>query len=543
MPALDTLIVGGDIVDGAGAVPRRCDIGITDDRIAYLGLSHDVQAHRVVDASGMYVLPGLIDPHSHSDWSVLGNAEAYSTIHQGVTTEVVGNCGVTYAPLGAAAVESAQSALRAMGYEGPVDWRSFGSLLDTVHSARTAQNLVWFVGHTAIRSAARSNAESTGVDECRERIRLVEDALDAGAIGLSSGLEYGDGRFADRQELADLARVVGRRDGMYASHIRNRDSGLGAAVDEFFDVVHQGGVRAQLSHLNVRYGTGADPGAWHRAVDRVVDERRRGSEVLADMTPYPHGIGMAAGLLPGWLIERPAAEAAQMLHDNEVRARVRADCDRYWRFVHRGHWERVSLGVSITHPEWEGLTFPEIAARHGRDEWECLFDILAAAGADIGNVQLLGHLFTEDHLADAIGHDHFLLGVDAFTTRRDGALHTRTRHPLFYFGHTHYLAHHVPAGTLTFEDAVHRMTGMVADHFRIRDRGYLRPNKYADVVVLDPDILARTDTWVLPQAYASAARHVWVNGTAVVTEGQHTGTLPGRLLRCRRTHNTKEHTR
>lgn len=531
MPVLDTLIAGGDVVDGSGAAIRRCDVGIKDDRIVYLGLARDVQADRVVDACGKYVMPGLIDPHSHSDWSTLGNPEAYSTIHQGVTTEVVGNCGVTYAPLGAADVESAQSSLRAMGYQGTVDWRSFGSLLDTVHKARTAQNLVWFVGHTAVRSAARSDAASTGADERRLRVRLIEEALDAGAIGLSSGLEYGAGRFADREELADLARVVGRRDGMYASHIRNRDSELDAAVDEFFDVVHRGGVRAQLSHLNVRYGTGADAGAWHRAVDRVVDERRRGTDVLADMTPYPHGIGMAAGLLPGWLVERPAAEAAQLLRDNEVRARVRADCDRYWRFVHRGQWDRVRLGVSTACQEWEGLTFPEIAARHGRDEWDCLFDVLAAAGADLGNVQLLGLLFTEDHLADAIGHDHFLLGVDAFTTRRDGALHTRTRHPLFYYGHTHYLAHHVPAGTLALEDAVHKMTGMVADHFGIRDRGYLRPNHYADIVVLDPEILATTDTWALPAAYAEAARHVWVNGVAVVTDGRHTGTLPGRLLR------------
>lgn len=531
MPALDTLIAGGDIVDGTGAPPRRCDVGIAGDRITYLGLSQQVDARHTVDASGMHVLPGLIDPHSHSDWSTLGNREAYSTIHQGVTTEVVGNCGVTYAPLGGADVEAARSALRAMGYQGPVDWRSFGELLDTVHAGRTAQNLMWFVGHTAIRSAARSNAESAGVDEHRERLRLVEEALEAGAIGLSSGLEYGAGRFADTDELAQLARIVGRRDGMYASHIRNRDSGLDDAVEEFFDVVHRAGVRAQLSHLNVRYGTGAEPGAWHRAVHRVVEERRSGTDVLADMTPYPHGIGMAAGLLPGWLVERPPAEAAELLRDKEIRAQVRSDCDRYWRFLHRGQWDRVRLGVSATHQEWEGLTFPEIAARHGRDEWDCLFDILAAAGADLGGVQLLGLLFTEDHLADAIGHDHFLLGVDAFTTRRDGALNARTRHPLFYFGHTHYLAHHVPAGTLSLQEAVHKMTGMVADHFRIRDRGYLRADHYADVVVLDPKLLAATDTWGLPKAYASAVRQVWVNGSAVVADGQHTGGLPGRLLR------------
>jgi N-acyl-D-amino-acid deacylase len=532
MPEFDTLIVGADVVDGSGTAPSRCDIGIVGDRIAYLGCSVEARGARTVQAAGMLATPGLIDPHSHSDWSVLGNRDAFSTIHQGVTTEVVGNCGVTYAPLGAADIESARSALRAMGYDGPVDWRSFGELVDTVHSGGTAQNLVWLVGHTAIRSAARSNAELGGVDESRERIRLLEEALEAGAIGLSSGLEYGAGRFADAEELAALAGVVGRRGGLYASHIRNRDTALGAAVDEFFDVVHRGGeVRAQLSHLNVRYDTGAGRGAWERAAQRVIDERQRGTDVLADMTPYPHGIGMAVGLLPGWLAARPSAEAARLLTDADVRARVRQDCDRYWRFVHRGQWDRVRLGVSATHPQWEGLTFPEIAERHGSDEWDCLFDILAAAGADLGAVQLLGLLFTDDHLADAIGHDHFLLGVDAFTTRREGPLHARTRDPLFYYGHTHYLSHHVRTGTLSLELAVHKMTGMVADHIGIRDRGYLKVGHHADVVVFDPEMLRQTDTWSMPDEYSRAARHVWVNGVPVVSDGRHTRRLPGAMLR------------
>ncbi|BBY62732.1 dihydroorotase [Mycolicibacterium helvum] len=530
MFAVDTLLVGGEIVDGTGSQRRRCDVGLSGDRIAYIGLSDDVTARQTLDCRDMIVTPGLIDPHSHSDWSVLGNADAMSTIHQGVTTEVVGNCGVTYAPLSEHDVAGARGSLRSMGYDGPVDWRSFPDLLTRVHSAGTAQNLMWFVGHTAIRAAAHGRAESEGIDEERERIRLLEEAMDAGAIGLSSGLEYGSGRFSRTEELAQLARVVGRRHGMYASHIRNRDQGLGAAVDEFFSVVHAAQVRAQLSHLNVRHNTGAQPGAWERAVEDVMKQRRSGIDVLADMTPYPHGIGLAAGLLPGWLVERPAAEAAALLNDPKIRHRVRQDSDRYWRFVHAGQWDRVRLGVSATHPHWQGLTFPEIAHQQGQDEWDCLFDVLAAAGADLGGVQLMGELFTAEHVAEAVRHDHFLLGVDAFTTRHDGPLAARTRHPLFFYGHTHYLAHHVPAGTLSLEEAVHKMTGMVAEHFGIRGRGHLVVGAHADVVVFDPAILDRTDTWKVPQGYADAARHVWVNGTPVVSDAVRTSHRPGRQL-------------
>lgn len=525
MPALDYLLTGAEIIDGSGTPPRRADLGLRGDRIVFIGLSPDVRAVTTVDCTGMIITPGLIDPHSHSDWSVLGNPDAFSTIHQGVTTEVVGNCGVTHAPIGDHDVDTTASALRAMSYDGPVDWRSFGDLVQRVHSGPTAQNLMWFVGHTAIRSAARSAA-----DPLRAQIRLLEESMEAGAIGFTSGLEYGSGRFAATEELVTLAQAAGRRHGMYASHIRNRDADLDSAVDEFFAVVDGGQVRAQLSHLNVRHDTGAESGAWERAAERVVIERQRGTDVLADMTPYPHGIGMATGLLPAWLAERPGAEAAELLKDREVREQVRRDSDRYWRFVHRGQWHRVRLGVSPTHPDWEGLPFTEIAEKHGADEWECLFDILTAAGADMGSVQLLGELFTAGHLAEAIAHDHFLLGVDAFTTCRHGALDGRTRNPLFYHGHTHYLTHHVRTGTLSLETAIHKMTGMVAEHFGMRDRGELREGAFADVVAFDPAIIGRTDTWTLPLRYADAARHVWVNGVPVVTDATHTGRRPGLML-------------
>ncbi|WP_165618238.1 amidohydrolase family protein, partial [Mycolicibacterium porcinum] len=277
MPALDYLLTGAAIVDGTGTPARRADVGLRGNRIAFVGLSPAVRAATTLDCTGMIITPGLIDPHSHSDWSVLGNPDGFSTIHQGVTTEVVGNCGVTYAPIGEDGVDQTANALRAMGYDGPVDWRGFGDLVQRVHSGPTAQNLMWFVGHTAIRSAAQS-----ATDPLRAQIRLLEEAMEAGAIGFSSGLEYGSGRFAETEELVTLAQTAGRRDGMYASHIRNRDAGLDTAVDEFFAVVDGGRVRAQLSHLNVRHDTGAESGAWERAAERVVTERRRGTDVLAD---------------------------------------------------------------------------------------------------------------------------------------------------------------------------------------------------------------------------------------------------------------------
>lgn len=521
---IDFLIRGGTIIDGSGAPPFAADIGILGTRIAFVGRDPGATAIVEIDATGSLLTPGLIDPHSHSDWSILGNRDALSTVHQGVTTEIVGNCGVTYAPIAEGDEETAHRALAAFGYEGEVRWRSFGDLLNVVHGGGTAQNLAWFVGHTGLRRAA----EREGGDLVTTMERHLREALEAGALGFSSGLEYGAGRKAETPELEALARVAGRYGAMYASHIRNRDAALAEAVDEFFRVVHAGELRAQLSHLNVRHSTGAPEGAWAHAVARLERERRSGVDVLADMTPYPDGIGLAAGLLPDWLLSEGESAAADALRDPRVRARVRADSDRYWRFVHRGQWDRVRLAVSPATPDWEGLTFPEIAAANGTDEWDAYFDVMAASGGDLGAVQFMGTLFASDHVAEAVSHDLFLLGVDGFTSRRDGVLGARTPHPLFFHGYQHFLSHHaLRAGTLTLETAVHKMTGAVAAHFGLRERGRVVSGAFADLVLWDFELLRETDTFVLPARYATAARHVWVNGTPVVTHGTRTVHRPG----------------
>lgn len=528
---LDLLIRGGSVIDGTGRAARVADVGVRADRIVFVGDADTaVTAGEVVDAAGMLITPGLIDPHSHSDWSILGNRDALSSIHQGVTTEVVGNCGVTYAPIADRDRSATRAALQAYGYDGPVEWRGFGAYLDYVHDSGTAQNLLWFVGHTALRQVAMADALG-GADPLKAMQHHLAEALDAGAVGFSSGLEYGAGRFAETEELAALARTMSRAGGMYASHIRNRDAHLADAVDEFFRVVRAADVKAQLSHLNVRHNTGASPDAWSEAVERLVHEREQGVDVLADMTPYPDGIGLATGLLPAWLADRDARSTAELLTDPEVRGRVRHDADRYWRFVHRGEWGRVRLAVSPATPELEGLTFPEIAEVTGKDEWDSYFDILVAAGPDMGAVQFIGELFQEEHIAAAVGHERFLLGVDGYTSRRDGPLAARTRHPLFFHGYVHFLAHHaLERGTIPLETAVHKMTGAVAAHFEIADRGTVAVGSFADVVIYDPDLLRRVDTFAMPDEYATAARHVWVNGEPAVRDGRRTDRRSGRRL-------------
>lgn len=529
---LDVVIRHGWVADGTGNPRYPADVAIEHGRIvAVEPLSDTVSAARTIDATGKIVCPGFIDPHSHSDWSLLANPTAESTIRQGVTTEVVGNCGEGFAPVTDRSRTFLTGRLQVYGSDGPITWTSFGSYLETLDELGTSANHAWLVGHNCLRAAVGLAGEQASEDALRAMERHLREAMDAGAHGLSTGLEYGLGREAGTEEVVRLAQVVGGYDGYYASHIRNRDAHLQTAVDEFLTIARRGGTRAEISHLNVRHNTGAAEGAWQRAVDSIRRAREQGLDVLADATPFREGLGLMAGILPAWLLEPGPEHAAKALRDPSVRQRLRMDCDRYWRFIHRGEWQRVRLQSSAEFPELNGKTFVEISDILRQDPWDCYFDILAAAGPNLTSLVLMGELFTEAHLVDMITHPLFNLGADIWSSRVDGPLAERTRHPLYFSGHISYLTHYVrELGVLRLEDAIRKMTSMPAAHFRLRDRGLLRPGYAADVVVFDFERLAGISTVEQPLAYARGVEHVVVNGVPVVADGAHLGTRPGRHL-------------
>lgn len=254
---LDILIHGGLVLDGSGKSGERRDVAIQEGRFIEIGSLADTAAVVDIDATDLVVVPGFIDPHSHSDWTVHSNRDAESTIVQGVTTEVVGNCGITNAPVSSFNERSVSQRLASFGYSEQIGWNSFGSYLADVESGGISQNLAWLVGHSTLREAAGLLGEEADEDDLRLMEGLLEEAMDAGAFGMSSGLEYGAGRFAKQHELDVLAKIVGRRDGYYTSHIRNRDTQILDAVKEFLGTLQVAGAAGQLSHLNTRKNTGA----------------------------------------------------------------------------------------------------------------------------------------------------------------------------------------------------------------------------------------------------------------------------------------------
>lgn len=529
-PRIELAIRNGWVVDGTGAPRRKIDVGIIGNRVVEVGQVPEAETE--IDASGLTVSPGFIDPHSHTDWTVHSNRDAESTIRQGVTTEIVGNCGITNAPVSELSLESTRIRMHAYGYDGPISWRSFGDYLADVEAGGTAQNLAFFVGHSTIRDAAGVASDAPSEQQLVKMENLVREAMEAGALGMSSGLEYSLGAFASTAELQRLSRIVGRYGGIYASHIRNRDAKILDSVGEFLAIMEDGDAAGQISHLNVRHDTNAPERGWERAVELMTAARDRGFDVQADTTPFRQGVGIMTGILPNWLLADGYPTAVARLGDPLVRAKVREESDRYWRFIQKGQWDRVRLQNSPEFPELNGRYFTDIARLRNQDVWDSYFDVLAAAGDNMGNLIMIGDLFTEEHLKEMVSHPLFSLGVDAYSSVDHGPMSDITVNPLPYSGHVHYLTHHVrETGNLTLEEAVRKMSGMPAKRFGLKGRGLVREGYFADLVVFDFEGLRTESSFEHPARYPEGIALVTVNGTIAVDRDGRTDARSGRVLR------------
>ena len=526
----DLIISNGWVVDGTGNPKFRADIAVKGDRIIEVGRLGDADAAVIIDAAGKIVCPGLIDAHSHTDGTIVENPTAESTVRQGVTTEIVGNCGGNKG-LNTKKSDGAGGDILGADHEDAGETYTFAEFLEVLEKKGTSNNLAWLAGHNSIRRIAGVSGQTVTRGQLSAMGKLLRETLDAGAIGFSTGLEFEPGRSCSPDEIKFLAEIVSEYDGIYASHIRNRDVGVLDAVDEFLNIVETCGIRGELSHMNIRYNTGAPAGAWEKCVLRMENSRSKGFDVLADMTPLNYGTGQAAGILPPWIRNVDPEETVKMLRDTEIRRRLRTECDRYWRFIHRGEWDRVIVQSNPSFPEINGMGMVEVSRLWGRDPWECYFDIMASAGTNIDGISFVGRLFTDEHLHETISHPLYMLAMDGCSTSIEGNLAKRTSFPLHYMGMTYFLTHHVrEKHTLTLEDAVRKMTSMPATHFRLHDRGNIRKGAYADIVIMDFDRLDTVSTIEKPLAYVKGVEYVFVNGVPVVSQGSHTGARPGRNL-------------
>lgn len=525
----DIIIRGGMVVDGTGNPAFPADVGIQGDRIVAVGNLSHAEARTKIDAAGKIVCPGFVDCHSHSDRSILAVREATSSIYQGVTTEIVGNCGMGLAPITELSRKTMEQLVSGFCPDICADWSCFGEFLDRVGEG-IGINLGILVGHNAVRRGVlgKENRKPTE-DEMRAMERLVAESLDAGAIGLSFGLEFMPGRVADSEELRRLCAVAANRKKMTAWHVRNRDRKFVEAVEEAISVTREAGAGLQLSHLSAK--PGSSPRAWNRVMEAVRLARAQGHDVQCDMIPYTTGPGLLSTILPDWATQGSIQEVQARLRDPEVRKQLIAQSDRYWFLFYYREWDKLTLTICRTHPEWVGLTFREIGEKVGKDPFDVVYDILADEGETMDAVWINGVLFSEGDIVEWLSDPLFSIASDGFTTTDSGPLAKISNHPTNYGWTPTVIQKYVhELRSLRLEEAIRKMTSMPAARFGLTDRGVLRAGMMADVIVFDEKKFKTRATFMKPQVYADGMEYVLVNGQLALDRGVPTRNLAGRIL-------------
>jgi N-acyl-D-amino-acid deacylase len=524
----DFLIRGGHVVDGSGAPGREADVAVRDGRIVEVAARSNRPARRVIDARGQVVAPGFIDIHTHSDFTLPLNPRAESKIRQGVTLEVVGNCGFSVAP-----VLAGRAAMKREYLASSAPWLEFreSTFADYVASfPPTSVNVVLQVGHNTLRlmTAGLENRSLT-VGELAMMERLLEEALAAGAWGLSSGLFTAPGNFADAAEIHALARVLRRHGAAYSTHMRDESDQVFEAVREAIAVAEATGVHVQIAHLKLS-GVNNWGGAG-RLLAEIEAARRRGVPVDCDAYPYDTATNPLRNLLPRWVMEGGIPAMLARLRVRDVRTRIREEIARsgLTNFGRIPSWDVVRVAISPHMPENAGRTLGDIGRSRGVDPIDAVADYVVT---DRGETRILITSMTDADVHEITRTPWVTVGSDGNALAVTGVTGQGRPHPRSYGTHAHVLGPCVrDLKLLTLETAVAKMTGVAARALGLRDRGVLRVGAWADVVVFDPARIADRSTYEEPHRYAAGISTVVVNGQVTIDGGDHTGALPGFVIR------------
>jgi N-acyl-D-amino-acid deacylase len=526
----DLKIEGATVVDGTGAAGSRTDVGIRDETIVAIGDLNREHAGSTLNASGKMLAPGFIDMHSHSDWRLWANRRAESKIRQGVTTEVVGNCGFSPAPVTA----QYRDDLRGFALYVPPGmdfaWPTFADYLHAFDTGGTALNVVHLVGHGTLRIAAMGFARrAPSAAEMTTMQRLMSDAVHAGAWGVSTGLIYAPGSYAATEEIVEVARVAGSQGGFYASHIRGEGATLLDAVTEAIRVGREARVPVQVSH--VKAAGRPNWGKVERALALIDAARAEGLDVMADVYPYTASSTTVRTLLPDWALEGGVNAMITRLADADVRARLRKEIEAPvtgQSLLDRIGWDNVMISYCARRKDAEGKRLSEIGAARGMDPLDAALELIAD---EAGKAYMILFQLDEADLRRALVHPHVMIGSDGSALAPYGALGEGKPHPRSYGTFPRVLGEYTrEQRVLSVPQAIHKMTGLPARRLNLKDRGVIRVGAKADLVVFDGRRIADTATYQDPHRYPGGIDQVIVNGRFVIKDGQHTGSLPGRVL-------------
>ncbi len=517
----DVLVRGGTVYDGSGGKPYRADVGITGDKIAFIGRARGARGRQEIDASGLAVAPGFINMLSWSNEALIADGRGESAVRQGVTLEVMGE-GTSMGPI--SPVMKAEALTRQDEIKYDITWRTLGEYLQHLERRGVSSNVASFVGATTVRIHELGANDVDPTPAQLERMRaLVRQAMNEGAMGVGSSLIYVPAAYAETDELAALVTEAGRCGGMYISHIRNEGGRLIEAVDELIEISRRSGARAEVYHLKA-----AGEANWplmKAAIARIEAARAAGMPITADMYLYTaSGTGLDS-TLPFWVREGGHSAMIERLKQPELRARALADM----RENGRG-WENVQP-IGFRNPKLRilaGKRLPEIARMRGTSPEETAIDLVVEDDSRVGT---MFHSMSEDNIRLGLVQPWVSFGSDAAAIPARPPFTDTPTHPRAYGNFARLLGRYVrEERLLSLPEAVRKLTALPASNLRIADRGQLKPGFFADLAIFDPKRIADRATYEDSHLYAVGMRHVLVNGVPVLKDGEHTGATPGRFV-------------
>jgi len=523
---LDVIIFGGRLVDGSGNPWYKADVGIEGGKIVEVGNLAQEKAEHKIDTKGLIVSPGFIDMHSHSDITLPFNPYVESTIMQGITTVVVGNCGISLAPVNLERKDMLKGYLSQFlppSLSVEIEWEKFREYLEREESRGSSCNVAHLVGHGTVRIAAMGmEAREPSEDEMKYMKILVEEAMDAGAFGLSSGLIYPPGIYCKTWELVELAKVVSKHGGIYASHIRGEGKTLIEAVKEAIRVGEEAGVPVQISHHKAAGKTYW--GETLKTLSMMEEARERGVDVACDVYPYTAGMTSLITLLPPWAHEGGLEKLLDRLRDVGEREKIKKDMvtgvGEWESFVKEYGWENIYVSSVKTEKNrcFEGKNFREIRVlREAPDEYTALFDLILE---EKGCVTMVVFQMSEDDVRRVISSHLSMISTDSWSVSPKGELGRGKPHPRFYGTYPRVFKKYVVEEKLfSLEEAVRKMTSFPAQRLGLRDRGMVREGFWADIVVFDLKKMVDRATYDNPHQYPEGIAYVLVNGEVVVERG------------------------
>ena len=527
----DLIIRNGTIVDGTGAPGYAADLAVDGDRITALGDLGDARGVVDVDVAGLTIAPGFINMLSWAGDALIEDGRSQGDIRQGVTLEVFGEGG-SGGPLTERMKNLEVTSQGDIKYD--VEWTTLGEYLEFLETKGVSPNVASFVGATTVRIHEIGYEDRAPTDDELDRMRdLVRQAMEEGAVGVGSSLIYAPAFYAQTDELVELSKVAAESGGLYISHMRSEGNALLESVDELLTIAREAGIRAEIYHLKA--GGQSNWDKLDAVIEKVEAARAEGLQITADMYNYTAGsTGLDAGM-PPWVQEGGYDDWAERLHDPAIRAQLRREMT-----TPTNEWENLMLAagaegtllVGFKNPElrdYTGMTLAAVAQTRGTSVPDTAMDLVIEDGS---RVQVVYFLMAEENVARQIALPWVSFCSDAGSYATEGVFLNTSTHPRAYGNFARLLGRYVrDEQVVSVEEAVRKLTSLPAENLRIRDRGQLAEGYFADIVVFDPETIQDHATYEDPHQYATGVAHVWVNGTQVLRDGEHTGATPGRVVR------------